>query len=62
MTVAVVEEPGLTAPALGLNDTEKSFVVEVAVVRVHTAYSSALAQRPSEVLLMFDGYESQALW
>ena len=61
-TVAVAADPGFTAPALGLSDTEKSLAVDVPVVRVQRAYSSAFAQRPSEVTLMFYGYESQALW
>jgi hypothetical protein len=61
VTVAVDEEPGVTVAVLGLSDTEKSFAVDVPVVSVQAAYSSALAQRPRAVLLMFDGYESQAL-
>jgi hypothetical protein len=54
-TVAVAEEPGFSTAALGLSDTEKSLAGAVPVVRVQRAYSSALAQRPREVLLMFDG-------
>src|SRR5919205_3326877 len=47
-TVAVVMEPAPTVPEAGLSATEKSLAGAVPVVRVQAAYSSALAQRPSE--------------
>src|SRR4051812_14780238 len=62
LTVEVAEDPGLTVPAVGLSASEKSLAVDVPVVSVQRAYSSALAHRPREVVLMFDGYESHALW
>jgi hypothetical protein len=54
-TVDVAAEPGFTAAAAGLSDIEKSLAVDVPVVSVQRAYSSALAHRPREVVLMFDG-------